>query len=125
MKNSFEYAPKPISLEIDKILYKDGIIPPIVKLERRIILSMLKILHKNGWRVLYVESEGRVKARSIKATMEEIFSLDECRVWFTQNDKPLAFVYLVCGNGVDVISDYTMNLNRLLNPKAFNTEIFE
>ncbi len=96
-----------ITLEIDKVLYKDGRVPAHVKLERRIISAMFTAMEKAGFVVHSVESDDDLKVGSVKAAMEEIFNLDDCIVWFGKPGTNFKnWVRLIGGNGIDIISDW-------------------
>jgi hypothetical protein len=112
-----------VKLNIDKILYKDGKIPGTVKLERRIVKALLELLKKNGWKVESIDDGDEIKkCNSVKSAMELIFNLDEAHLHVKNGDLS-AWIFLVGGNGVDVISDFTTNLSPILN--NFDTFQFE
>jgi hypothetical protein len=57
------------------------------------------------------------KSRDIVAITKAMFSTDEDRLLLDNNDgKRCGWVYLVWGNGADIISDYTTNLEDVLKP---------
>lgn len=107
-----------VNLEIDKVLYKDGKIPGQVKLERRIVKAILDLLVKNGWNPYEVDGgDGPDKCDSVKSAMELIFNLDDAHVFFRKADKngsETGWIFLVGGNGVDVLSDYTTFLAKIV-----------
>jgi len=66
---------------------------------------------------LYLSAEGVAPTRDATVLLDEIFSVDEARLYYHRNGEPTAYglVYFVLGNsGWDVISDYTTNLEALL-----------
>lgn len=77
--------------------------------ERRIVAALIAHLEGAGFEPLFVwDGEERVSARSAKAAMELIFNLDEAHLHVRHpNRSGTQWIYLVLGNGEDVISDYS------------------
>lgn len=96
-----------LSLDLDKVLYPDGKIPGHVKLERRIVQGLVKHLKAAGFELYSVnDGEEEIETPSVKGAMEHIFNLDESHVYFKSPAGKKHWVFLVHGNGVDLISDY-------------------
>jgi len=97
------------------------------KLERRIVTALISHMQDNGFRITGVwDGEAWEKADTAKQAMEFIFNLDDCSLRFVKSEgfdrekheskrqlnQGNAYapnehgVYLVLGNGVDIISDW-------------------
>jgi hypothetical protein len=66
---------------------------------------------------LYLSAEEAAPTRDEKVLLDEIFSVDEARLYYHRNGEPTAYgwVFFVLGNsGWDVICDYTTTLEPLL-----------
>jgi hypothetical protein len=104
MKGIIENAP---ALKIDAILYGHQPMPAQARLERRVVWNLLRHLASAGFAVASVESDESVDVASSESAMEQIFNLDDCWVTFRKGGKgPYRSVYLVLGNGLDVVSDW-------------------
>ncbi len=115
-----ENAPR---LNIDKGLHKDEPIPVHVVRERRIVWNFLKHLESCGVEPRVVDDgDEETAVRSKKAVMELLFNLDEATVHFTepQHLSGTGWVYFVLGNDIDVVSDYSTNLDKIIS--KFNPE---
>ncbi len=112
-------------LKIDKALYarEGGKVPPNGKLERRIIWNLFSRLKAAGYMPALVDdTDEETTVKSAMEAMELIFNLDDCTVCFHRSaaerdcdrrtskyDQPsFHWIRLDLGNGVDVISDYSM-----------------
>jgi len=100
------YEPKPIVFESDA--KRDQPILGRVKLERRIVLSMIEHLVEQGF-VLVEASDGeeRIKPKDNMEAMEHVFGVDESHLYFQKPGFKSHWIFLVHGNGVDIISDYS------------------
>src|SRR6266487_503056 len=107
------------ALDLDKVLYKHGPVPPHIIRERRIVWNLLKHLIKAGFKPINVDDGGEtthlsnVPMFAMKEAMELIFNLDEAHVLFLPISKlkPKAiaqWVFLVLGNDLDVVSDWSL-----------------
>ena len=107
------------ALALDKILYKDGKIPPHVVRERRIVWNLIQHLAAAGHQVVEVfDGEEYARTPTPKDAMEVIFNLDEARVFFMKSRNPGKHgVYLVLGNDLDVVSDWSYSTN---DPDGFD-----
>jgi hypothetical protein len=73
-------------------------------LERRIIWNLLLHLAEHGFTPSRVfDGMEHVKVADAKAAMEVVFSVDDSFVLF---GGPRKWVRIICGNGIDIISDY-------------------
>lgn len=90
------------------MLSKYGVkVSPNGRLERRIVANLIAHLAAAGFAVVGVyDGEEESPAADAKAAMELIFNLDESYVRFTK-DGAMRGVYLVLGNGIDIVSDYS------------------
>ena len=119
------------SLDIDHVLYHDKgrNIPPRARLERRIVANLIAHLADQGWTPFNLfDSEEDCPVTDMKSAMELIFNLDESWLDFRNADGAEHRVFLVLGNGVDVIADWnysgqgTDNFDAAMN--AFDPEEF-
>jgi len=108
------------ALDLDKVLYKHGPVPPHIIRERRIVWNLLKHLVKANFKPIIVDDGDEtthlsdVPMFAMKEAMELIFNLDEAHVLFLPTYKPKAtaqWVFLVLGNDLDVVSDWSL-LNK-------------
>jgi hypothetical protein len=82
--------------------------------EREIATAIVNILITEGFRILvdYGENDRLHTRKSVLAAM---FQGDEDRLFLYKNGKIVGWVYLVYGNsGWDVLSDYSVNLEKLI-----------
>ena len=78
------------------------------KLERRIVWNLLHVITAAGFELRSVYDGDEVtKVATPKEAMELIFNLDEASVIFCKPGYAKHNVYLVLGNGVDVVCDYS------------------
>lgn len=76
------------------------------KLERRIVANLIAYMDQNDWKVAGVhDGDVYAKVNDMKAAMELIFNLDEAGLYFAKG-KSHHCVYLVLGNGIDIICDW-------------------
>ena len=74
-------------------------------LERTVVANLLAHLEANGWKpVMVFDSEENVPATTAQAAMNAIFAVDDSRL-YVSNGTERYWVYLVCSNGVDIITD--------------------
>jgi hypothetical protein len=97
------------SLKIDKVLYKDGQIPPRGKIERRVFANLIDHLQKNGFTLKSVwDGETDTATATIKDAMEVAFNLDQCHLYMANAKGQQHWVFFVFGNdGWDAISDWS------------------
>jgi hypothetical protein len=82
-------------------------VSPNGRLERRIVANLIAHLSERGWMVCSVDDgDERTDVTNAKQAMELIFNLDDVNVFFTNGNRTHR-VYLVLGNGLDIISDHT------------------
>lgn len=116
--NTVQNAPK---LLLDKALYEGQNVPPHVVRERRIVWNLfLHLLQNGGWTVDSVnDGDTDTRTRSAKAAMELIFNLDEAYVFLsnTKTENKAHYIYLVLGNDIDVVSDWSFTEG---DPDGFN-----
>jgi hypothetical protein len=80
------------------------------RVERAVVYALGKHLEAAGFLPVAVDDgETRTKVDSIKAAMELVFNLDEAHVFFRKPHGRRHWVYLVLGNGEDVVSDYGLS----------------
>lgn len=90
-------------LKINTVLYANGRIPPRIRLEQRLVWNLLADLADAGFLPEAVLSDDEVETKTAIEVMEEVFNLDEARVFFTGGN----WVFLVFGNdGWDAVSDW-------------------
>lgn len=103
--NCIENAP---ALELDKILYKNRPMLPHTKRERRIVWNLFKHLSTEGWFPTSTwDGEEEEKTNSPKHAMEFIFNLDSVHVFVKKDGQKPHSIFLVLGNGIDIVSDWT------------------
>jgi hypothetical protein len=120
------------ALDHDRMMlekYKIAVIPR-GKIERRVVANLLAHLWANGFQPVELnDGEEETKVEGPQNTMELMFNLDECRVYFSHASAPerLQWVFFVFGNdGWDCICDYSApednynNWNAVMD--AFNPE---
>jgi hypothetical protein len=96
------------ALELDKVLYKNRPMSPRTRRERRIVWNLFKHLATAGWYPSQVwDSEKYTKTNTPKAAMELIFNLDEAHVFVSKKGQKPHSIFLVLGNDLDVLSDWT------------------
>lgn len=94
-------------LAIDKLLYRGGPVPVNGKLERRIVANLLAFMATKGWNVFNVfDSDDDTPVITAIDVMELVFNLDEVWLDFTNATGQAHRVFLVLGNGVDIIADW-------------------
>lgn len=125
---------QPPELDIDKALGygrgpHDKHLSVDAKLERRIVWNLLAYLRDAGFRPTAVYSpedaganqHGHAPAHSAKVTMELVFALDSTTISFGDGSFG---VFLVLGNGIDVISDWTAEGDFGKAMEAFDAEVY-
>lgn len=99
----------PPALKIDKVLYgkdNNGRPHPEGVLERRIVWNLFAHLKAAGFDVVVVyDGENEEKVSDAAEAMEFIFNLDEAHVHF-RKDGRAHWLFLVLGNGIDILSDW-------------------
>lgn len=77
-------------------------------LEQLIAANLLAHLDANGWKVVGVDDGEQLEPMTTAAeALELVFNLDESKVKVAKGTRTHV-VLLVCGNGEDLISDWTM-----------------
>lgn len=83
-----------------------------IKLERAIVTLLVNTLARAGFTPAYTDDGGeRVPTPDLASVLETVFSVDESRVWFVNASVSPGTrfgVFLVGGNGPDIISDYSV-----------------
>lgn len=79
-------------------------------IELKIVNCLLSDAKAARFDINIPEYEGE-ETPDVKAAL---FNLDEAHVCFRKGGKKCGWVYLVFGNGCDLISDYTVNLEDFL-----------
>jgi hypothetical protein len=96
---------------------------PAGRLERRIVANLIARIEANGFEVRSVfDGERYERATDTKAAMELIFNLDHAKLIVRKPKCPEHWIYLVLGNGIDIISDWSYTTN---DPDGFNTVMDE
>lgn len=98
-------------LDIDKRLYRNtqGIPHPVARLERIVIANVIAHLEARGFKLIQVDDYEEVKpVANMKEAMEEIFSVDMCRMYFVAEGRhERRWIDIVLGNsGWDSLSDW-------------------
>jgi len=105
-----------------------GVALPIhCRIERRIVWNLLAHLRANGYLPRNVwDGEERIKIEpsspqvEAKDAMEVIFSVDESVLRVARPGGKRYSIALVCGNGIDIISDWSFTEDEEGNPDAFD-----
>ena len=95
-------------LDHDKMMFRKygRAVSPAGRLERRIVAALCAHLAREGFDVYSVwDGEAETAVASTKDAMELIFNLDEAVLYFRKG-KFKRSVYLVLGNGEEIISDW-------------------
>lgn len=79
-----------------------------MELERTIVRMMIRHMKANGWRVdrVYDGGDEDLPVANETAAMEAVFDVDESTLWFKNDAGKDHGVFLVGGNGCDIISDW-------------------
>jgi hypothetical protein len=104
-------------------------VSPEGKIERRIVYNLGKHLEDKGFRVYGVhDGDDFTKCSRIEPAMEVIFNLDQAHLYFRKVGHKPHWVFLVLGNGIDIVSDYSYSEGDedgfLKAMDAFNSEDF-
>lgn len=79
-----------------------------IALERAIVTALITAVTDAGFKLTHVYDGGEnVKCSTVAQALDAVFSVDESRVFFRGPDGSRQWVFLVGGNGEDIISDYT------------------
>lgn len=127
IKKSLSHTVEVPELKIDK--RRDSILPR-ERIERRIVVAVIKHLEENGFYICQVSDGEEVhKVSDLKSAMEIIFDLDDCTVYFSSDrNKPrnLSSITFVFGNnGDDCIHDYNYaneKFNKVM--ESFDAELY-
>jgi hypothetical protein len=98
------------------------------KVERRVVANLFAHLAQHGWQLVHVnDGSDCTPVADAKAAMELMFNLDESFVRIERprlDDESISgWLRFVNGNGIDILSDYSVNLKSSL--KDFNPEDYE
>lgn len=91
-----------------------------IEIERKVVRHMIRTLKANGWVLDCIDNgDGEdLKVDTETEAMEEIFAVDEARVYFTKGGKTHG-VFLVMGNdGYDVICDHSYPIDAATGEPA-------
>jgi hypothetical protein len=140
------------ALDIDRVLFAGRKMPAHCKVERRAVAALCSRLAAGGFEVVGVwDGELFTRTPDARAVMEIVFNLDEasvrvCKAGATHGDIPeecnywggddadapdVHGIYLVLGNGVDLIADWNYSaddadgFNALMDSFIDNMERFE
>ena len=81
---------------------------PRETLERRIVFALCAYLQHEGFELIAVcDGEGREPATTPKDAMELVFALDEASLRVRKSSANEHGVYLIPGNGEDIVSDWS------------------
>jgi hypothetical protein len=91
----------------------DSSVRPRMKMELQVVHLLMELAGRYGWKL--VETS---EAENSGDLLTDIMNLDEAVVdVFSATGNPIGWIKLVFGNnGYDCISDYTSNLESLLDP---------
>ena len=82
-------------------------LPPRCRIERRVVWNLISHLRRAGFRPVAVEADDDVKTPTATAMMEELFSMDEGRLYFRKPGGSHRWVMVILGNdGWDAVSDW-------------------
>jgi hypothetical protein len=105
---------EPPALDHDAMMRKrfDTEVRPQGRLERRIVANLIAHLEANGFEVTSVfDGDHYQRATDIKSAMELIFNLDEAKLIARKPKfESEHWIYLVLGNGVDIVSDWSFTI---------------
>lgn len=115
------YSFHPPALKIDEYFIARGrALSASAKVERRVVANLIDTLARHGWSLLdvndgegwqpvtYTPTRGLSAHKGLmRAAMEIVFSVDESLVRFHNASGARRTVLLICGNDMDIISDYT------------------
>jgi len=83
-------------------------VSPNGRLERRLVAALCTHLAEHGWRPCKLwDREEITPVTDTKSAMELIFDLDESWLYFRNDAGKEHWVFLVGGNGIDLITDYS------------------
>ena len=90
------------------------------ELERLIVRKVVSAAVKEGYTFVIDnggDSDENVKTEGVEPTLNEMLQTDQEKLIFVKDGKRVGWVYFVYGNdGWDVINNYTVNLNKILDP---------
>lgn len=101
----------------------------IKALEERVIRGLIQHLAERGWKLSGCsDGEENFEKPTVDEAVATVFSVDESWLYFKSKEvNRRHWVYLVCGNGVDVISDNSVRSSDSFDRcmEAFDPEVFE
>ena len=84
-------------------------------IEQKIVRKLASMLMAAGYKLSVDDSEVLTKCLTLDKVIEAVFAVDEA--WLIcEKDGRKPQVYLVCGNGVDIITDYNTSLESIVRP---------
>lgn len=93
------------------------------EMEKRIARKLLEAGHEAGYSFNVNnggdEDELPKPVRTIETVLEAMFATDDEKIHFYKGEKYVGWVWFIYGNGnggLDVISDYTTNLDPIMGP---------
>jgi hypothetical protein len=108
------YDTNPPTLDIDTFMAErfGHKLRPEQVLERRIVWNLLNQLAEAGFKAVEVrdglgDELSEPNPTNPKEAMEHVFNLDDCRVWLRKPGYGEHYVFLVMGNGEDILSDWS------------------
>lgn len=83
---------------------------PTEDLEKRIIRHMCKVLAEGGWLPFAVDDGGDEveHVSTVEEVIDVVFAVEEAWVLFRKEERRHS-VYLILGNGEDVVCDHTLS----------------
>lgn len=84
-----------------------------IKIEKDICAKLLTELLDAGYSLGVYDGEATVikNSRNMTDLMDAVFSTDEDILLVYRDDKKVGWVHLIWGNGTDIISDYSKNVD--------------
>lgn len=87
-------------------------------MENKVVRKLVKELDKAGWKAVAVfDGEETVKTNTLKAVIDNVFSVDDSQIIFRKAVVPFApqrrVVCIVLGNGADCIADHSCSREGL------------
>jgi hypothetical protein len=109
IKPSIQFKGIPAAAD-DAAIFAGRSVPARCKLERRIVWNLISHMKRNGFLPSSVwDGEEAVMTKGdAKAMFDAVFSVDDSTMRFRKNGTgEKRGVYIVLGNGIDCISDYS------------------
>lgn len=78
-----------------------------VSMEKSIVRKLIKMMRYFGWNLHSVyDSEETIEVSNENEAINAVFAVDEASIFF-RRDGRIGGVFIVLGNGTDVITDYS------------------